>query len=240
LFLCFASCGKQADTTAEPASPLLPPAATTAGQAPAASTETPTDSSLAIKRGLVTIAADHTTVRLCGDSKELWFTDLSDGRFAEMYSRPDGDASLTMYVEAYGERGAVPAGNAAANRYPGAFLSEQVLYLKANPDAKVCDAPPPAYKVLAVGSEAPWSLEVTGDQGRWHHTGKPADIGFAGVAAEDSEGTVRYRAKSEGHNLELLVAEQLCRNTGSGETFAYSAQASIDNQTFAGCARLGE
>lgn len=242
LFLLAASCGKQQSPASEEAtSPLRPPAPTTAATALSpAPADTANDSSLAIKRGIVTITSDHATVRLCGDSKALWFTDLSDGRFAEMYSKPQGDAQLVLYFEAYGEPGAVPQGNAAAARYSGAFLSEQVLYVKAEPDSKICDTPAGDYKLLAVGSDAAWSLEIAGEQAHWNAEGKQTPLTFAPVTTEDSEGTVRYRAKSQGHSLDLLVAEQLCRNSATGEVFAYSAQATLDNQTFGGCARLGE
>jgi uncharacterized membrane protein len=51
---------------------------------------------------------------------------------------------------------------------------------------------------------------------------------------------VRYHAAGNGHELELLVDAQTCRDPMSGELFAYSARAVLDGKEFSGCARVGK
>jgi uncharacterized membrane protein len=51
---------------------------------------------------------------------------------------------------------------------------------------------------------------------------------------------VRYHASGNGHQLELLIDAQTCRDPMSGELFAYSARAVLDSKEFTGCARVGK
>ena len=60
------------------------------------------------------------------------------------------------------------------------------------------------------------------------------------LQSQDAEGTVSYRATADGHNLELLIDAQACRDSMSGEYFAYAARAVLDGKEFKGCARVGK
>ena len=103
-----------------------------------------------------------------------------------------------------------------------------------------CDEPAADYVVKARGTEPFWSVEV-GEAGIvWRQPQEPKEIVLGAPQTQDAEGAVRYHASSNGHELELLVDAQTCRDSMSGELFAYSARAILDGKEFSGCARVGK
>ena len=92
---------------------------------------------------------------------------------------------------------------------------------------------------MARGTEPFWAAEV-GEAGIvWRQPAEPKEIALAAPQTQDSEGAVRYHASGNGHDLELLIDAQVCRDAMSGEFFAYSARAVLDTREFSGCARVG-
>jgi uncharacterized membrane protein len=103
-----------------------------------------------------------------------------------------------------------------------------------------CDEPAASYIVAARGSEPFWAVEV-GDAGIvWRQPSEPKEIALGAPQTQDAEGAVRYHASDNGHELELLIDAQTCRDPMSGELFAYSARAVLDSKEFTGCARVGK
>ena len=127
--LAIGACSQQ-EPPAPPAAPAADPLPIPVATAPMAAVEPPAESSLSLKRGLLSLAMEHTTFKPCGEDTPLWVIDQSDGMLNETFAneaRP-----LELYVEAHGERTPVPTGMAAARGYRGAFVLEEVLY--ATPD----------------------------------------------------------------------------------------------------------
>ncbi len=239
--LLLAACSRQPEQpAAEPADTAAPvSAATTEQQAAPAQPEPPADSSLSIKRGIVMLAQDRITFRPCGEKAELWLLDQSDG-LRQTFGEEVQKAPAMLYVEAYGERAPVAEDIAEARAYAGTFVLEEVLYAGAQGQVRGCDAPAASYIVAARGSEPFWSVEV-GDNGIvWRQPGEPKEIALGAPQTQDAEGAVRYYASGNGHDLELLVDAQTCRDPMSGEFFAYSARAVLDTKEFSGCARVGK
>jgi uncharacterized membrane protein len=73
----------------------------------------------------------------------------------------------------------------------------------------------------------------------WKQPGAPQQIVFGQQQSDDAEGTVSYRASADGHALELMIDAQPCRDSMSGEFFAFAARAILDGKQFSGCARVG-
>jgi uncharacterized membrane protein len=144
-----------------------------------------------------------------------------------------------LYVEAYGERAPVADDIAEARAYAGTFVLEEVLYAGAQGQVRGCAEPAATYVVAARGTEPFWAVEV-GDSGIvWRQPDEPKEIALGAAQTQDAEGAVRYHASGNGHDLELLVDAQICRDPMSGEYFAYSARAVLDTKEFSGCARVG-
>jgi uncharacterized membrane protein len=228
---------KQEEPVSAP--PPAPAAAATESAAQSVSAQAPpAESSLSIKRGIVTMAQDGASFQPCNERAQLWVVDQTDGvlkdNFADLHTSP-----TKLYVEAYGERASgdeeVPAGRS----YAGTFVLEEVLYAAQDESASACNAPVPAYVVTARGNEPSWSVEVTESQMLWRQADAPKELTFPAPQTADSEGTVRYQASGNGHQLELTIDAQSCRDPLSGEFFAYAAQAVLDEKPFIGCARLG-
>jgi uncharacterized membrane protein len=239
--LMLAACSRP-ETPADSAAPDAPSASSASPNATpdAAPPEPPAESGLAIKRGVVMAASDRSTFRPCEAASELWVLDQTDGLLTRTFGGATS-APLMLYVEAYGER--APADGEglpeAARAYAGVFVLEEVLYAALQDAVKGCSAPPGAYVVAARGNEPFWAVEVNADRIVWRQPEEPKEIAFGAPQTEDAEGAVRYVASGAGHEVEVLIDAQPCRDSMSGEFFAYSAKAKLDGREFSGCARVG-
>ncbi len=220
----------------ETATPASPSAAT---PSPAAAPVDPaTESSLSIKRGIVMLTADTRTLRLCGESADLWLAGEGEA-LDEIYSRLAGEPGTSLYVEVRGERTTTPQGTAIPATFAQTFLLEQVLFAAIPGEGGACPASPPAWRVRASGNEPFWSVEITERMLlREPERATPLDLPVS--ESQDTEGTVTYRAAGEGHLLELVVIAQACSDSMSGAYFAYAAEGTLDGRELRGCARLGE
>lgn len=219
------------------------PAASAAGEtivngAPITAAAAPAESGLSLKRGVATVSQDHATFRPCGEQAELAVLDQSEVLLARTFAPTAGSAPAKLYVEVYGER-ASGEGAPEMNAYGGVFVLEEVLYAAAEDAAQGCAAPPADYIVAARGVEPFWAAEVREAQIIWRQPEAPEEIILSAPQTEDVEGAVRYRASGAGHEVEVLIDAQPCRDAMSGEFFAYSAQALLDKREFKGCARIG-
>jgi uncharacterized membrane protein len=115
-----------------------------------------------------------------------------------------------------------------------------VLYAGIDAADRGCAQPAANYIVAARGNEPFWSVEVTESQMTWRQTEEPREITLPSTVAQDAEGAVRYQAGDTAHDLELLLDAQPCRDSMSGEFFAYAARAVLDGMDFKGCARVGK
>jgi len=221
-----AAAGSEAGATATPTLPTGSPQALEA------------ESSLAVKRGVITLTAQMRSFRLCGSNVDLTLTDQLDGTLDRVYADLGGKP---IYAEVYGERGAAQASsNAPSALNISAFNVEDLLYATANNPAAACAVPLGAFELQARGSEPTWSVEVHQDTMVFKQTSAPTEIKFSAVETADTEGTVTYRAGADRHVLELVITQRACRDALTNEYYAYNATARIDKQTFNGCARVGE
>jgi uncharacterized membrane protein len=238
LFVCgnlLVACGKPpAPAVSQPILDSAPSTATSVES----SNEPPAESSLAIKRGVVTVAADRTTVRLCEDKVDLWLVDQTDGGLDEAIG-PRGSTAAMYYIEANGERGPALQEPVAARAYAGTFSLEQVLYAAPQAQLQGCDAPAPDYVVLARGHDPGWSVQVDEDKATWQGSDHK-DMVLGSPETQDAEGTAEYTTNSNGHKMQLLVAAQPCKDASTSEYYAYAAKAVLDGKSFSGCARVGK
>jgi len=239
--LVLAACSRDSEQPAPAPPDTTAPVSTavTEPQSVPAQPEAPADSSLSIKRGIVMLAQDRMTFRPCNDKAELWLLDQSDGVLRETFEGEMQKGPAMLYVEAYGERAPVAEDIAEARAYAGTFVLEEVTYAGVQGQVRGCDQAAASYIVAARGSEPFWAAEV-GDSGIvWRQPSEPKEITLGAPQTQDAEGAVRYHASGNGHQLELLVDAQACRDPMSGELFAYSARAVLDSKEFTGCARVG-
>ena len=236
------ACGREAANEAVPAaSPAASaqPAAAQAiapGPATGATEASPEESGLAIKRGVVTGDGDHATFRACDDKAELWLLDENEGALTQLLT----EDTTSLYVEAYGERDSVPDELVAARSLAGVFVLEQLLYAAPPGEMNACEQGAPAYVVAARGNEPFWAAQVMPTGMIWKQPAEPTQITLGDLQAEDAEGTVGYRASDAQHTLELHIEAQSCRDSMSGEYFAFAAHAVLDGAQFKGCARVGK
>lgn len=234
--LALCACSKQEPPAPPPTTdPTRIPAAT-APAAPAA--EPPAESSLALKRGTLSLATEQATFQPCGDATQLWVIDQTDGVLRETFANEA--KPLELYVEAHGERTPVPTDIEAARAYRGAFILEEVLYAMTPGESQGCKESPPKYIVHARGNEPFWSVEVIDGQMIWRQPDAPKELVIEALEGQDAEGTVGYSGSAQGHALELFVAAEPCRDSMSGAYFAYSARATFDGKALKGCARIGD
>jgi uncharacterized membrane protein len=235
--LALCACSKPAPPPPPTSAPDVAPVPAAAVPAPAAS-EPPAESSLALKRGTLSLASEQATFRPCGETAAYWVIDQTDGVLRQTF--PGGSTPIELYVEAHGERTQIPDNVAAARAYPGAFILEEVLYATPPAESQGCKVPPPTYIVAARGNEPFWAVDVSTDKMIWRQPEDPQEVVVASPQSQDSEGTVGYTGTGGGHTLELFVDAQPCRDSMSGAFFAYSARAVLDGKEFKGCARIGE
>lgn len=207
--------------------------------APAAArgSDQPAESSLAIKRGLVSLAAGRTTYRPCDEPADLWLLDQTDGALRQIF--PAATDQTVIYVEAYGERTQAPKDVAIARGYPGALILEEVLYAREAKADEGCSPQAAPYVVAARGVDPFWSADIGEKEITWRQKEPPGEVLMQIPAAADAEGTVSYRGVAEGYELEMEIEGQPCRDATSGEYFAYSALATMNGKEFNGCARVG-
>jgi len=236
LVLC--ACSKQEAPPAAPASDGASAPAPTAPAPAAPSSALPAESSLALKRGTLSLASEQATFQPCGEQAPLWVIDQTDGVLHETFANES--KPLELYVEAHGERTPVPTEVAAARPYRGAFILEEVLYATPPSDAHGCNEPAPTYVVAARGNEPFWSIEVADDKLTWRQPEEPQELVIDAVQSEDAEGAVGYTGSAQGHTIEVFIEAQSCRDSMSGAYFAYSARATFDGKSLKGCARIGD
>lgn len=233
--LMFMGCTRQHDEATPPAPAPAVPAP--AAELPSSSNaELPAESSLSIKRGVVSAATGaHASFRTCDDKDDLWVIDESDGALMQLLT----EGATSAYVEVYGERAPVPDDVPAARGHAGVFILEQLLYADIAGETAGCTKPASDYVVAARGNEPFWSAQVTDTGMVWKQPEAPQEIVLDDLQSQDAEGTVSYRASSSDHELELLIDAQACRDSMSGDYFAYAARAVLDGKQFKGCARVG-
>lgn len=240
VLLTLAGCSKEPEPPRQLPPTTLPTAPVPAEET-AAEAEPPAESGLAIKRGIVTLAADHSAFRPCGEDADLWMIDQTEGLLARTFSSEksaDG-APLKLYIEAYGERGTTAEDLPAnASGYAGVFVLEEALYAAPVDQTPGCATPGRDYVVAALGSEPFWSAEVTDAALIWRQSEEPKELSLPAPQTQDSEGAVGYTAAMPDHQVELMIEAQPCRGM-AGEYFAYSARAKLDGKQFTGCARIG-
>lgn len=234
--LVFTGCTRKHSDDA-PLSAPAPAASAPAAELPAsAGAAAPAESSLSIKRGMVSTAGDHAIFRACDEKADLWLVDESEGALTQLLT----EGAVSAYVEGYGERAPVPDDIPAARGHAGVFILEQLLYAGIPGEGAGCAKPAPDYVVAARGNEPFWSAQVTDTGMVWKQPEAPQEIVLSALQSQDSEGTVSYRASADGHQLELLIDAQACRDAMSGEYFAYAARAVLDGRQFKGCAHVGK
>jgi uncharacterized membrane protein len=236
LVLC--ACSKQQVPSSPPAGEDVPTPTATAPATAAPAAEPPAESSLALKRGMLSLATEQVTFQPCGEDAPLWVIDQTDGVLHETFAKES--KPLELYVEAHGERTPVPTSSAAARPYRGAFILEEVLYATPPSEANGCKEPAPTYVVAARGNEPFWAAEVTEDKLTWRQPDAPQELVIDAVQSEDAEGAVGYTGSAQGHTIEVFIEAQACRDSMSGAYFAYSARASFDGKALKGCARIGD
>jgi uncharacterized membrane protein len=231
------ACSRSAPPPPPAAGPKAAPAPAAAIPTPAPH-EQPAESSLALKRGVLSLASEQATFQPCGETAAYWVIDQTDGVLRQTF--PGGSTPIELYVEAHGERTQIPANVTAARTYPGAFILEEVLYAVPPAESQGCKAAAPTYIVSAHGNEPFWAVEVSTDKMTWRQPEDPTQVVVESPQSQDSEGTVGYTGSGGGHTLELFVDAQPCRDSMSEAFFAYSARAVLDGKEFKGCARIGE
>lgn len=231
-------CSRQPEHTA-PAPAADAVSALPAPQPPPAA-EPPAESGLAIKRGVAMLAQDRMTFKPCDENVELWLVDQTDGVLAETFAAETQSSPAMLYIEAYGERAPVTQDVAAARAYGGTFVLEEVLYAGVEAEVRGCEKPAPTYIVAARGSEPFWAAEVGETRMLWRQPEAPTEIDLGPPQTQDSEGAARYTASAQGHEIDLMIDAQACRDPMSGEFFAYAAKAVFDGKQFSGCARVGK
>jgi uncharacterized membrane protein len=230
-----AACGKPPAPSVPASADAIEPSSDTTAESPG---EPSTESSLAIKRGVATIAQDRVTFRLCEDKVDLWLVDQTEGGLEEA-TGPRGSSTAMYYIEANGERGPALQEPAAARAYAGTFSLEEILYAAPQAQLQGCDAPAPEYVVLARGHGPDWSVQISENDAIWQ-SAKHRDLALGTPQTQDAEGTVQYETNANGHKMDLLVAAQPCKDASTNEYYAYTAKAVLDGETFTGCARVGK
>ena len=227
-----------AGCTRDPAQPVSADAASSQGAALGIEEPVPAESSLAIKRGVMTIAEERATFTPCESETELWVLDQSPGALTQTLIEDQQTAPVSLYVEAYGERAPIEE-MPQAQGFDGIFVLEDILYAGVPSEMRGCDAPAPTYVVLARGNEPFWSAEVGDDEMIWRQPDEPQEIEFGKPQTINAEGAVRYAVSTPEHELELMVYSQPCRDSMSGEYFAFTAKALLNGRELNGCARVG-
>jgi uncharacterized membrane protein len=240
VLLTLAGCSKAPEPARELPPTTLPTAPVPADET-TAETEPPSESGLAIKRGIATFAADRNAFRPCGEQADLWMIDQTEGLLPRTFAgeKPADGAPLKLYIEAYGERATTAEDLPANANAAGVFVLEEALYAVVEGQTQGCATPARDYIVAARGSEPFWSVEVTEAALIWQQPDEPKEISLPAPQTQDSEGAVSYTAAGSNHQVELMIEAQACRDAMSGEYFAYAARAKLDGKQFMGCARIG-
>lgn len=234
--LALCACSRQG-TPAQQASDAEPqaPAVSAASEPEPSSTE----SSLALKRGVLSLAADRVTFQPCAQAQALWVIDQTDGMLHKALG--DEPQPSQWYAELHGERMALTEELARTYGYAAAFVLEEVLYAAPVGESHGCEQRANDFVVAARGNEPFWAIDVRHDQTLlWRQPEEPRQLTFEILRSEDAEGTVAYFAAAGDRTLELFVDALPCRDSMSGAYFAYSARAKLDDRQLKGCARIGE
>ncbi|MFO7304628.1 MAG: hypothetical protein C0P74_003825 [Gammaproteobacteria bacterium] len=218
--------------------PAAPDATDPAPAADAGEDTLPWESSLAMKRGVITLGEDRSTFVPCQAEQELWVLDQSPNQITQSLIEEEQTAPVSMYIEAYGERAPAQDVPEAAG-FDGVFVLEEILYASVVNDTRGCDEADAAYVVHARGNEPFWSIEVRDAEMVFHQPEGPQEIVFHDPQTVNAEGAVQYDARTAQHRIELMVYTQPCRDSMSGEYFAFTARAVLDGRELNGCARVG-
>ena len=206
---------------------------------PAQTADDTAESSLELKRGLLTLSEERMLFKPCGAQDQWWVIDQTPTALTQTLIEESPGAVTEYYLEAYGER-APATGEPRAQGAKFLLVLEEILYAGAAGEVRGCDAPAPTYVVAARGTEPFWLVEVHEQRMIWRQPEEPKELIFGAPDMQNAEGGVRYAGVQGAHELELIVHAQACRDAMSGEYFAYTAKAMLDRKELTGCARLGE
>jgi uncharacterized membrane protein len=88
----------------------------------------------------------------------------------------------------------------------------------------------------AFGAEPNWSSEIYPRGGISLIRAGEARTEFPYQPPKTAGKTQVYTSKNKDHSFEITITEERCVNPASGNLYAYSASAVLDNKTFKGCA----
>ncbi len=174
-------------------------------------------------RGMLVLREAIGTLTVCGSLEPLGVTDPSRV-LSRIYGELSGRAGQSVYAEVRGFRG--------ENRLDVTQLRRMEL------ESRGCDEDLSGMDFRAFGNEPFWNMDVGSRRIILTRPGM-ATVTFPDARRTISDGNRLYAADTERGRVELVLAEQPCRDTMAGSYYSWTASAKVAAESFEGCAKEG-
>jgi uncharacterized membrane protein len=181
-------------------------------------------------RGHLTIGPAGGSFTQCETNSIYEIIDRTGGDLTAMYKELAYEPEAMVYVEFNGRK---------ILQHP-----EKLTVLKlqhAAVETRGCAEDLQGFAFRAAGNEPFWHIAITRTGINYSELGKP-EIAFPPVIPSVSDNHWLYITETDGPSPQRLAIDirgKKCRDTMSGTYFSYTAQATLDNQTYNGGARQG-
>jgi len=189
-------------------------------------------------RGHLSIGPAAGSFTQCDTGGKYEINDRTGGEFMQVYEELANEPQAVMYVEFRGRKGLASAEGL------GADYQEQLTILKlhhAAVESRGCAEDLQGFAFRAFGNKPFWHIAITAEGINFSEMGKP-EIAFPTAIQSVTKNHWYYVTETAGppmYGLAIDIREKTCRDTMSGAYFSYTARATLDNQTYTGCARQG-
>lgn len=188
-------------------------------------------------KGLYTFGDEVRTFRDCSGKQTIYWVIDSSANLQGKYEKTNRFPSYP-YESVYAEVKGYLSGKSTmgyASEYENVLVLTDIIKVEAKNFRTECYN----YEFIALGNEPFWSVDIIPQEQRivFKNIGQEKALEFVYKPASVSAGVYRYEATSPGNKkIVVVIKEQKCSDGMSDRQYNYSAEVTIDGNTFKGCA----
>ena len=186
-------------------------------------------------RGHVTVGHEVRAFVECGNSREGWLIDRTDGELIDVVSRLSPAPYQPVFVEILAQWGNAPTTGFGADYEASLTVTELI---RAENEGHGCALDTSSFDFDLRGNEPSWRLTVDDIAMRFSSmNGTSFDANVDTVVQSLSE--VRVAGKDGDTDIDVVIDQERCVDSMSGAHYSLSATVRAGSQTWTGCAVAG-
>ncbi len=188
-------------------------------------------------RGLLRLGHETHSFSPCGEKKEYWVVDRTNGDLADLYEELTRKPYEPIFVEVHGFVGRKPKDGFGAD-HDASLVVLEVVHASRLEDAWACREKYAEFAWKVQCNEPGMMVVVIPDSVTSYSM--DGTFAFTRFSHRIRNEVVEMAASNGGHSLRLRIRPERCRDTMVDEIFGWSAEVKFDGRVLHGCARKGD